>query len=298
MNLGLYPGCSLEGSSREYAESLRAIAPLVGLDLTELDAWECCGASAAHSLDHTLALTLPARILAQAEQQRMPDLLVPCAACFNRLASTKHALARDEELREAVLSALRVPYAGTTQLHNILDVLNSALTPDVLARMPATFSHKVVCYYGCLLVRPTDVVHSTRPEDPVTMDEVMKRIGATPLPWGMKTECCGAGLSVPRTDMVGKLCGEILADAEARGAEAIIVACPMCHSNLDMRRHESERAMGRKFNIPVLYVSQAVGLAFGVPPERLGLHRHFVNVPLRGKLKPQPASQPKAATPA
>ena len=296
MNIGLYPGCSLEGSSREYADSLRAIAPYLALEFQEMEGWNCCGASAAHALDHALAVSLPASILAQAEQQHLQDLLVPCAACFNRLASAKHTLADDASLRASVTAELRVPYAGSTQLHNILEVLSTALTKETLSRMSGTFPHKVVCYYGCLLVRPTKVVHSSRPEDPLAMDEIMKLIGATPLTWGMKTECCGAGLSVSRTDVVGELCGRILADADARGAEAIIVACPMCHSNLDMRRRESERAAGRQFSMPVLYVTQAIGLALGIDPERLGLHRHFVNVVLRGKSKAQLAPQSAAAT--
>jgi heterodisulfide reductase subunit B2 len=285
MKAGLFPGCSLEGSSREYAESLRAIAPHIGLELTEMEEWNCCGASAAHALDHALSVSLPARILVEAERQEMQDLLIPCAACYNRLASARRVLAEDETLRAAITASLPAPYAGTTTLHSILDVLFSALTTDVVARMPGTFPHRVVCYYGCLLVRPASVVHASRPEDPLAMDEIMKCIGATPLAWGMKTECCGAGLSVARTDIVGDLCGRILSDADARGAEAIIVACPMCHSNLDMRRRESERITGRHFAMPVLYVTQAVGLALGIAPTLLGLHRHFVNVALRGKMK-------------
>jgi heterodisulfide reductase subunit B2 len=298
MKAGLYPGCSLEGSSREYAESLLAIAPHIGLELTEMEHWKCCGASAAHSLDHTLSISLPAQVLAHAEQQQMPDLLVPCAACFNRLSSAKLAMKQDESLRIEIAAGLSTPYTGSTNLHNILDVLSTSLTPEIISRMPATFPHKVACYYGCLLVRPSGVVHTLRPEDPVSMDEIMKRIGAMPLAWGMKTECCGAGLSVTRTDIVGDLCAKILSDAVVRGAEAIIVACPMCHSNLDMRRQESNRIGGQKFIIPVLYITQAIGLALGIEPVQLGLQRHFVHVDLRGKTKAQPAAQPKVATPA
>ncbi len=297
MNLGLFPGCSLEGSSREYAESLRTIADAIGLQFTEMESWNCCGASAAHAMDHHLSVALPARILAEAERQQFSDLLVPCAACFNRLATVQHALADDAPLRAGIVAELPGPYAGTTHLHNILEVLSSVLTPPMIARMPGTFPHKVVCYYGCLLVRPANVVHAARPEDPGVMDDIMKRVGATPLAWGMKTECCGAGLSVARTDIVGDLCGRILSDAEDRGAEAIIVACPMCHSNLDMRRRESERVAGRRFGIPVLYVTQAIGLALGCAPEALGLHRHFVHVTLRGKMKAQPGEKSRAATP-
>ncbi|HTY09537.1 MAG TPA: CoB--CoM heterodisulfide reductase iron-sulfur subunit B family protein [Bacteroidota bacterium] len=287
MKIGLYPGCSFEGSSREYAESLRAIAPRLGLELHEVEGWNCCGASSAHSLDHSLSLALPARVLAQAEAQTMMELLVPCAACFNRLASAKTELAGDARARADVADAINMPYAGTTAVRNILEVLNQVLTAEVAASFPKTFSHKVVCYYGCLLVRPASVVHHARMEDPTEMDDLMRRIGATPLDWAMKTECCGASFSITRTDIVGDLGGRILEDAAARGAEAVIVACPMCHSNLDMRRKEIERATGKKFGVPILYVTQAIGIALGLDAQALGLQRHFVPVRLEGKSKAQ-----------
>jgi heterodisulfide reductase subunit B len=178
-------------------------------------------------------------------------------------------------------------FTGAATVQNILEVLNNVLTPDVQKRLPAVFPYKVVCYYGCLLVRPAGVARSDRVEDPMQMDDLMKRIGATPLEWGMKTECCGASFSITRTDIVGKLCGTILEDATLRGAEAIIVACPMCHSNLDMRRKEIERVSGKKFSIPVIYITQAIGMALGLDAKSLGLHRHFVEVSINGKNKVQ-----------
>jgi heterodisulfide reductase subunit B2 len=286
MKIGLYPGCSFEGSAREYAESLQAIAPKLGLEFDEVQGWNCCGASSAHSLDHTLALALPAKILAQAEQQKMEELVVPCAACFSRLASAKIELA-DEHLQETITGIIKMPYAGTTAVRNILDVLNRVLTPEIAKAFPKTFAHKVVCYYGCLLVRPKSVVHHSRMEDPMEMEDILKRIGATPLDWGMKTECCGASFSITRTDIVGTLGGNILTDAVERGAEAIIVACPMCHSNLDMRRKHIEHETGKKFSIPIVYVTQAIGIALGLDPAALGLQRHFVPVSVHGKLKNQ-----------
>ena len=287
MKIGFYPGCSLEGSSREYAESLRAIAPHLGLELEELEEWNCCGASSAHQLEHTLSLTLPSRVLAQAEQQKMTDMLVPCAACFHRLAAAKKELAEDAATRAQVAEILHMPLTGAIEVRNILDVLNIVLSPAVQKNLPASFPHKVVCYYGCLLVRPAAVAHPDRVEDPMQMDDLMKRIGAAPLEWAMKTECCGASFSITRTDIVGKLCGSIIEDAVLRGAEAIIVACPMCHSNLDMRRKEIERVTGKHFTIPVMYITQAIGLALGLEAKSLGLHRHFVDVSLRGTMKVQ-----------
>jgi heterodisulfide reductase subunit B2 len=287
MKIGLYPGCSFEGSAREYAESLHAIAPKLGLELEEVTGWNCCGASSAHSIDHALSLALPAKILAQAEQQNMEELVVPCAACFSRLASTKIDLAADPAIRETVSDIIKMPYAGTTIVRNILEVLDRTLTADKVKTFPKTFSHKIVCYYGCLLVRPKSVVNHKRMEDPMEMDDLIKRIGGTPLEWGMKTECCGASFSITRTDIVGSLCGNILEDATVRGAEAIIVACPMCHSNLDMRRKEIERITKKKFSIPILYITQAIGVALGLEPNVLGVQRHFVPVALEGKSKVQ-----------
>ncbi len=287
MKIGMYPGCSLDGSAREYAESLRAIAPRLGLDLQEVEGWNCCGASSAHIVDHDLSLALPARVLAEAEHQNINEVLVPCAACFNRLLSAKKELASDQNKREMVSSMIDMPYDGTTSVRNILDVLEQALTPEIQKSIPNSFYHKVVCYYGCLLVRPPSVVQAERSEDPLQMDELMKRIGAKPLDWGMKTECCGASLSIARTDIVGNLGGKILEDATARGAEAIVVACPMCHSNLDMRRKDIERTVRKRFAIPIIYITQAIGLALGLTPKELGLQRHFVPVALDVKSKIQ-----------
>jgi len=287
MKLGFYPGCSLEGSSREYAESIRAVALFIGLDLEELENWNCCGSSSAHMLDHALSLALPARVLAQAEKQGLQEMVVPCAACYNRLVSTQYELNEDKRTKESVVSSLKMPYTGTTVIKNILDVLEQCLTPQVIAAFPAAFPYKVVCYYGCLLVRPPKILKSVRHEDPQQMDVLMKQIGATPLDWGMKTECCGAGLTMTRTDIVANLCGALLEDASERGAEAIIVACPMCHSNLDMRRKDTEHRTGKKFTIPVLYITQAIGLALGLSSKQLGLQRHFVDVDVLSKKKIQ-----------
>ncbi|HVN47901.1 MAG TPA: CoB--CoM heterodisulfide reductase iron-sulfur subunit B family protein [Bacteroidota bacterium] len=295
MKIGLYPGCSMDGSSREYQESLRAIAPKISLELEDVKEWNCCGASSAHAIDHALSLALPAKILAQAEAQQMKELAVPCAACYNRLASTKVELAEDEAMRMKVAKMVDLPYTGATSVKNILDVLTPLLTPEVVKTFPATFPHKVVCYYGCLLVRPKSVMHHTRMEDPMEMDELMKRIGATPLEWSMKTECCGASFSITRTDIVGTLGMNILEDATMRGAEAIIVACPMCHSNLDMRRTEIEKVSGKKYSIPILYITQAIGLALGCSPQQLGLQRHFVPAKIEAKLKVQQTTPAAAA---
>lgn len=293
MKTGFYPGCSMKGSAREYSESLLAVAAALGRDLPEVPDWNCCGATAAHNLDRDLALALPARILAAAEKDNMDEVLVPCAACYSRLSVTRHELLEDEALRRKISGLIEAEYKGSARVLNILEWLDAV--PDLESRVKKPFKRKVVCYYGCLLVRPAGIVNFDRPEEPQSMDRLLQRIGAEPLDWAFKTECCGAGFSISRTDLVAKLSGLILDDAVARGAEAVIVACPMCHLNLDMRRPNIEKRAGKKYNIPVIYITQALGLALDLAPKKLGLQRH--KVPVKFGQSPSALIVPASARP-
>ncbi|BDU78438.1 CoB--CoM heterodisulfide reductase iron-sulfur subunit B family protein [Mesoterricola sediminis] len=275
MRMGYYPGCSLLGSSREFDESVRAVAAALDLDLVQVPDWNCCGASSAHVLDAKLAAALPARILAQAAEAGLDEVLAPCAACYNRLVSAQQALAKNPAFAEEIAGITGAPAATRVRVLNVLEVLDR-LRDTIQARVKTPFGRKVACYYGCLLVRPPRVVAFDRPEDPRSMDLLAEAAGAVPLPWSHKTECCGASFSVTRTDIVAKLSGRVLDAAVKAGAEAVLVACPMCQSNLDMRRPEINAHLGRELDIPVLYITQALGLALDLDPEKLGLHRHMV----------------------
>lgn len=289
--IGYYPGCSMPGTAREYDESLRAIAPAIGIDLVEVPDWNCCGATAAHNLNRELSLSLPARILALAGQAGLTEVLVPCAACFNRLTMVRHELAHDEELRARIADIIELPYAGTVRPVNMLEAL-VPVRDEIAAKMKTPFAYAAASYYGCLMVRPPKVINFDRAEDPVIMDQLLAAIGARPVVWAFKTECCGAGFSVSRSDLVGSLSAKIVKDAVKRGADAIIVACPMCHANLDMRRTLINRAAGERYDIPVLYITQAIGLALGIDRKKLGLQRHLVPV----KLPAVPTAAPEATT--
>jgi len=283
MRIGLYPGCSLTGSSREYKESVVVVAKALGIILEEVPDWNCCGATAAHNLNHELALALPTRILALAEQAGFDKLVIPCAACYSRLTITQDELNNNPELKAKIIAHLGMDFKGTMVIQNAIQFIQDDILPILPAKITKPFDYKVACYYGCLLVRPHGILKFDRPEDPQTMDAVISAIGGTPIEWAFKNECCGAAMSIARTDVVGKLSGNIVKDAVDRGAEAIIVACPMCHSNLDMRRPNINKAMGEKFEQPVIYITQAIGLAIGLSPKELGLQRHFVAVNLPEK---------------
>jgi heterodisulfide reductase subunit B len=278
MKIGIYPGCSLTGSARDYNESVFALAESFELDFVQVPDWNCCGATAAHNLNKELSLALPARILALAEQNNLAEIIVPCAACYSRLVVTQHELKKNPELKNRISDVLQMDYRGTSVILNVIEWIDKYIIPKLDSKVVNPFNHKVACYYGCLLVRPDKVLNYDRAEDPQTMDIVMSKIGATPVEYPYKTECCGAGFSVSRTDIVSKLSGKIIEDAEYREAEAIIVACPMCHSNLDMRRNDINKYWKREFKIPVIFVTQAIGMAIGLPESRIGLKRHFVEV--------------------
>ena len=248
MKIGFYPGCSLKGTSREYNESVAALAKAFSLELEEVQDWNCCGATAAHSMNRTLALLLPARILALAEQQGLDEVVVPCASCYNRLSTVQYELAEDEALRNEIADTIRMPYTGSVRILNVVQMIEKYIQGELAARIVQPFDRQVACYYGCLLVRPHGVLQFDRLEDPQSLD------------------------------IVGRLSGEIVRDAADRGAQAIIVACPMCHSNLDMRRQAIDSYLRRRIDVPVLYVTQAIGLAVGLSPRELGIERHFVPV--------------------
>jgi heterodisulfide reductase subunit B len=278
MKIGIYPGCSLEGSARDYNESVFALAKAFDIEPVQIPDWNCCGATAAHNLNKELSLALPARILALAEKHGVDEILVPCAACYSRLVVTKHELQKHPELKNRICEVIEMDYKGTSKIINVIEWIDKYIIPKLEEKVKKPFNYKVACYYGCLLVRPNKVLNYDRVEDPQTMDVVMSKIGATAIDFAFKTECCGAGLSISRTDIVSKLSGKIIEDAEHRGADAIIVACPMCHSNLDMRRPDINKYWNKEFNIPVIFVTQAIGLAVGLTPAQVGLKRHFVEV--------------------
>ncbi|MEJ5245876.1 MAG: CoB--CoM heterodisulfide reductase iron-sulfur subunit B family protein [Bacteroidota bacterium] len=275
--IGYFPGCSLNGTAKEYDLSLQAIARFAEVELVELADWNCCGATAAHSLNSTLAVALPARNLAIAESMGFDEILVPCAACYSRLAQARHEIKSDEKYRTKIPQLIEMDIKGTANPITVLDFINKYVLGKLKDNLSNKLNAKFACYYGCLLTRPEHLSTIDRREDPLVMEQIVQLAGGVAIDWAFKVECCGAGLSVVRTDIVGKLCAKILDDANSRGADAIVVACPMCHSNLDMRRNEINKNLSDANNIPVIYITQLLGLALGVEPSKLGFDKHFVS---------------------
>jgi heterodisulfide reductase subunit B len=277
MKIGYFPGCSLEATAREYDESLTAIAGPLGVELEEIDDWACCGSTPAHQTNHLLSVALPARTLALAEEQGFDRVLAPCAACFSRLATARHEMSRDAALLAEVKEIIDRPFENSVKVVSVAELLLE-LAPTIKANVKKPLKGtKVACYYGCLLVRPPDVAKADDAEAPSSLETVVEALGATPLAWNRKVDCCGGGLSLSRTRSVVRLGRAILEDARDVGADAVAVGCPMCHSNLDMRQAAIAQRSSKPFTLPIMFITQLVGLALGVETQTLGLDRHFVS---------------------
>jgi heterodisulfide reductase subunit B len=260
-----YPGCSLKASAREYDVSTRTVFAALGTELKEIEEWVCCGASSAHSTDHLLAAVLPAHVLTAAGGMDMP-MLVPCALCYSRLKMTISELAKPR-IKEQVEKALGKPMGKTPA---VLHPIEALAQMEIPVKRPLA-GLKVACYYGCLLVRPQGLMPGEDLENPQGMDRIMAKLGAEPVAWPFKNECCGASMLLPRRDMVLRLSRRIVLQAREAGAEALVAGCPMCHLNLDLSQRETANPL------PVLYITQAVGLALGLSPQELLMKRHIVS---------------------
>jgi heterodisulfide reductase subunit B len=262
----------------DFGMSTAATCAALGIELVEVPDWSCCGASAAHSTNHMLAMALPARNLSLAEEAGLEVVAAPCAMCSNAMKKTHEVVLSDKRMATKISELTGREYKGGVRILNAVQIFLEYGLDRLAEKVVLPFDGlKVACYYGCLLTRPPDLLKFDDAEQPVLMDQVCTVVGTQPIEWGFKTECCGAGFSMSRTDLVCELTRRILENAVANGAEAVVVACPMCHSNLDMRQANINKMFGTSFDIPIIYLTQLVGLAVGVKPRKLGLRKHFVD---------------------
>jgi len=269
VKVSYYPGCSLHGTAKEYDQSMRAVSAALGIELKELSDWSCCGATSAHSTNFKLSVALPARDLMIAEKDAL-DVMVPCAACFNRFKTAQHHLKEDQALKSEVERIVGDRYQGTVAVRNPIDIIASEIGLDALqAKVKQPLSGlQPVSYYGCLLLRPPEVCAFDDYENPVLLDKILGALGADVKPWSYKTDCCGGSLTISRTDIVVNMVDKLMTMAREAGANCIAVACPVCMANLDMRASQS-------LKLPVFYFTELLAVALGLkgPGTWLKLHK-------------------------
>lgn len=278
MKYAYYPGCSLSSTGIEYDMSTREIAKVLGIELWEIPEWNCCGASSAHLTDHLLALALPARNLAIAEEAGL-DVAIPCAACYARSKATEVAVNESEEMKKTIQEVIERKYEGKSKARALLEIIGESVQGDhIKGRIHILLTGlKAACYYGCLLVRPASTAFDD-PEDPQSMDQLLHLFGAETVDWSYKTECCGASHETSAKPEIGiSILQKIFIAAQNAGANCLVTACPLCMNNLDMRQIEVEKYFSTKYNLPVFYFTELVGLALGIEPSKLGLNKHFVD---------------------
>lgn len=294
MKYAYYPGCSGHGTSVEYEASTRAVCSALNMDIMEIEDWNCCGSTPAHSVSHELSGALAARNLTQAAKTGADCVISPCPSCSSNLKMARYRMqnpafkARVDELLDAPTPANADGGADLMETYSVLQaIVEHVGVENISSRVTYPLEGiKVVTYYGCLLSRPAHVAKFDDPENPVSLDNIMKALGAEVLPFALKTECCGAAMGIPDVNIPGSLSGRILDTAKAVGAEAVITACPLCHMNLDLRQRQAARISRKSFfGLPVFYYTQMIALAFGLPKDAMRLEKLAVNpYPLLDKI--------------
>ena len=288
LKTAIYPGCSLEGTESAYEKSLVKVLDALDIEHNTLDDWNCCGATSAHALDHSLYLSLAMRNLELAELQGYNEILAPCAACYHRLASANFELQKDADLLKRLNEETGLNYHGKVKVRNVLDFLANVLGTSQIASGLVNPLHdlKVACYYGCLNTRIPRMEAFDDVEYPTSMDRIVEALGAEALDWSYKTECCGASLFVSSESTASRLVSKILKDAVSRGADCIIVACPMCHNNLDTLQDDIQARFNISKLVPILFITQLMGLALGMSESELKLDNSFIPFTLPEHSKP------------
>lgn len=273
-----FPGCSQRGISKGSDLSARAVSQALGIELTELPDWSCCGAISAHSLSRPLAIALPVRNLTLAEEYGR-DVAVVCTACFQKFRIAQHEMVTDAATRQEIEEVVGAAYQGRVKVRHLCDIIANDIGLARLKEMvkqPLT-GLKPVVYYGCCMIRPAKVLQFDDPENPQILDQLMAALGAEPVPWSYKADCCGGSLSITRPDVCARLVGVLLSAASDAGANCVVTPCPLCLTNMDMRQREAAELMPWNGPIPIFYFTELMGVALGMPESISWADGHLVS---------------------
>ena len=272
MKYYLYWGCSLEGSGANYLASIKPVGKALGMEFEEIEDWNCCGASISYVGANDLSIkVLNARNLALAEAKGRYDIVAPCSSCYIQMIKVNHEIQENEEVRRQVNKVLAeggLNYKGTIKVRHILDVLyNDVGVETIKAKVAKPLNGlKIAGYVGCQSVRPYGEYDSL--ERPVVQDRILEALGAVAVPFPKKMRCCGSGIFLTEMEHGFNLVKDILDDAIAHGAQLVSSVCPMCAMNLEVYQSRINKALGTNFDIPIVYLTQLLAVAFGMDLKR------------------------------
>jgi heterodisulfide reductase subunit B len=280
MEIAYYPGCSLHASSELYDIQCKLVFGKLGLELREIEDWNCCGATAASKTNEFLSVALPARNLGIADATGLSEIVIPCSSCYSRTLVSQKRLASDTALKDSINAELGHKVQGTIKVSSILEVLRPKVVSGEIAgkAVRKLTGLKPACYYGCLLTRfPVDIEVPDNVENPQGMEIVCKALGAEPIDWSYKTDCCGASAAYNDAEQSQLLMSRIFKDATARGANCIVTTCPLCQMNVDAYQDEVNGKYGIDKRLPVYFITELIGLSLGIDPVLMQVDRHFVD---------------------
>ena len=274
-----FPGCSAEATAVGLGLSVEAIAKPLEIELIELEDWTCCGSSPYGSLDKSESIVVAARNLALAEKTGL-DLVTPCSNCFVTLYEANLQLKEHPKLMTQVNEALAVAnleYHGSVRVRQLVEVLFNDITPEVIAAkvQQGLNGLKVAPYYGCQLVRPDYGFDD--PESPHSLDRLVESLGAEAVPFPLKNRCCGSSLIISEESTALGLIHKLLDNAAENGAQCLVTPCPLCQTNLDAYQGRVNSKFKANYNLPVLFITQLIGLALEIDPKSLGLYANIVS---------------------
>jgi heterodisulfide reductase subunit B len=274
-----FPGCSLEKTALSYNQSSLETARKLGVELKELEDWNCCGATAYFHVDELLAYTLCARNLAMAEKEHL-DLAAPCSACFKNTFFTNKHMKEDPDLADHINVALQeddLHFSGNIEVHHLMEVyVNDVGLDEIQSNVSRPLEGlKIAPYYGCQIVRPRKDHEDV--EQPEFFEDLLAAIGADPVPYALKLRCCGGSLIISSREAALSMVYNLVKNAEDIGADVIATACPLCQINLECYQQQVNQEYGTRFSMPVVYFTQLMGLAFGIPGKPLGIGTEIVS---------------------
>jgi heterodisulfide reductase subunit B len=273
--IAYYPGCSLESTATEFDHTLRAVCEALDLTLVEPPGWICCGSTPAHTTDPVLAAYYAIRTLATVEQMGLDEMVAPCLGCYQRFLAAAHEIERDAEIAEEVAERIGYEYQGTVKTMHSVDALLKRVGLDRIRDQVTKplEGMKVASYYGCATTRPAKLTGAEHVEYPMCMDDVVRALGGEPVDWSYKTDCCGGSLGITQTEVALELSAKILENAKACGADLMVTACPLCQVNVESRQMQ----MDLGFELPVLYITQLMTLAFGMGEKKAELNKQIID---------------------
>jgi heterodisulfide reductase subunit B len=285
MKYGYYPGCSLSRSAIPYDLSTKAIIGPLGLELEEIEDWNCCGATEYFSINKTAGYALVARNLAlAADQDGIQDLVAPCSACYLNLKKTDHYMGKFKKINKTTNEALAAGglsyQPGSLRVRHLIDVVVNDIGYDAIAEKVSNplKGLRIAPYYGCLIVRPQfDGNGFDNPEYPMHLDRLMEALGADVVDFPLKAHCCGGHMTQISSDTAFELIRRLLHNADEYEADVIVTLCPMCQLNLDAYQPQVNRHFGTNYQLPILYFTQMIGLALGIQPKELGIGKEIVS---------------------